>query len=77
MMSNINGMYDTLHKEFDEVYGELNYHIRDYDKEIDLIADVFRLLNTRKPNYCMMWNMRFDIQYLFHRIKALDMNLHP
>lgn len=71
MMSNISGMYNTLHKEFDEVYGELNYHIRDYDKEIDLIADVFRLLNTRKPNYCMMWNMRFDIQYLFHRIKAL------
>lgn len=62
---------NDLHKEFNPVYGDLNYHLRFYDKEIDLIADVFRLINTKKPDFCLMWNMRFDIQYLYHRIQVL------
>ena len=71
MMNNMNQFIDSLHDEFDKTYGHLNYHIREYEKEIDLIADIFRLINTRKPNFCMEWNMRFDIQYIYYRIIAL------
>lgn len=60
-----------LEELFTPIYGHLDYHIREYEKEIDLIADVFRLINDRRPNFCLQWNMRFDIQYLVYRIKAL------
>lgn len=71
LMSHMNGFIKDLHDSFDDTYGYLNYHIREYEEEIDLIADLFRLINQRKPNFCMIWNMRFDIQYLFYRIMAL------
>lgn len=71
MMNNIDGVIDDFHKSFDPIYGDLQYHIREYVEEIDLIADVFRLINQRKPNFCLCWNMRFDIQYLYYRIMAL------
>jgi hypothetical protein len=60
-----------LHEAFDSTYGYINYNIREYEHEIDLIADIFRFINVRKPNYCLCWNMRFDIQYLYYRIQAL------
>lgn len=60
-----------LHDSFDGTYGYLDYHLKVFDQEIDLIADAFRLLNARKPNFCLIWNMRFDIQYLYYRIQAL------
>lgn len=60
-----------LHNSFDSTYGYLDYHLRVFDREIDLIADAFRLINNRKPNFCLIWNMRFDIQYLYYRILEL------
>ena len=62
---------NDLHSRFDATYGKWNYHVREYVNEIDLIADIFRYINTRKPNYCGLWNMRFDIQYLYWRIVNL------
>lgn len=71
LMSHKDEFIKDLHDSFDPVYGYLNYNIREYKEEIDLIADAFRLINTRKPDFCMIWNMRFDIQYLYYRIIAL------
>ena len=71
LMETMDDFIKDLHDSFDETYGELKYSIREYREEIDLIADVFRLLNDRKPNFCLIWNMRFDIQYLLERIKVL------
>lgn len=71
IFSHLDEFKEDLHNRFDEKYGNLNYKVREYEAEIDLIADVFRLLNTRKPNFCLIWNMRFDIQYLYYRIKVL------
>lgn len=71
MMNDIDAYVKELHDRFDEVYGNINYKIREYEKEIDLIADVFRFINSRKPHFCMIWNMRFDIQYFIERIKVL------
>lgn len=71
MFSDINGYIKELHDRFDATYGYLNYNVREYEKEIDLIADAFRYINTRKPNFMAIWNMRFDIQYLYYRIMTL------
>ena len=71
LMNHLDEYYKDLHDSFDETYGHINYIFRDYEREIDLIADVFRFINDRKPNFVEIWNMRFDIQYLYYRIKAL------
>lgn len=60
-----------LNRRFDGTYGHLDYHVKEFEKEIDLIASIFVLINLRKPNFCLCWNMRFDIQYLYWRIIAL------
>lgn len=62
---------NDLHDRFDGTYGSIDYHLQEYEQEIDLIADLFRVINKYKPNFCEIWNMRFDIQYLYYRIIAL------
>ena len=74
MMSDLPGMINRIHKDFDATYGELIYTLKEYEEEIQLIADIFRTINERKPNYCTAWNMRFDIQYLIERTKFLGYN---
>lgn len=74
LMSSVDKFIQDLHDSFDETYGVLRYSLREYEEEIELIADIFRLINDRKPNFCLVWNMRFDIQYLYERIKALGYN---
>jgi len=37
----------------------------------NLIADVFRLINDKKPDFCDIWNMRFDIPYIIGRCEHL------
>lgn len=60
-----------LHKRFDKTYGYLKYYINEYESEVKLIKDVFGYINKRKPNFLLTWNMRFDIQYLYYRLKEL------
>jgi hypothetical protein len=71
LMNNTGEFIRELNNAFDKTYGRIRYSIREYEHEIDLIADMFRLLNDRKPNFCLAWNMRFDIQYLIERTKIL------
>lgn len=71
LLSDLASFIKDLHDSFDATYGYIDYNIRVYDEEIDLIADIFRLINTRKPDFCEAWNMRFDIQYLYYRIREL------
>lgn len=71
LMTHLDEFYQDLHESFDETYGYINYHVREYEQEIELIADAFRLINTRKPNFCEIWNSSFDCAYLVARIEAL------
>ena len=71
LMNNPDEFYKRLHDSFDGTYGYLNYNLHQYEWEIDLICDVFKLINLRKPNFCMIWNMRFDIPYLISRLEVL------
>lgn len=48
-----------------------NAYFYDEDKEIVLISDFFKLVNTYKPDFCLAWNQSFDIPYLIARIQVL------
>ena len=61
---------------------KFKYEIMFYDEEINLIADVFKIINISKPDFVLAWNMAFDIPYLIERIKVLgyspeDIICHP
>lgn len=71
LVKNIDNFYKDLHESFDQMYGNINYKIEFFDSEIKLIYQTFKVINDRKPNYCLAWNMRFDLQYLVERIKIL------
>lgn len=50
---------------------KLNFLFYDEDKEINLIADFFGLINQIKPDFALAWNQAFDIPYLIARIQTL------
>lgn len=70
----IESFIEELHDAFDETYGELDYKFYMYDDECDLIKDMYKLINTLKRDFLLIWNMGFDIPYIIARIKELDMD---
>lgn len=71
----IDSIVDEMHESFDDVYGELKYLIYMYDDERNLIIDAFKLINTIKPDFTLIWNgFGFDIPYIIARIKELGMD---
>lgn len=61
---------------------QLQYEFVFYDDEIDLITDLFRLININEPDFLLAWNMAFDIPYIIERLKQLgydpaDILCHP
>ena len=50
------------------------FRFYDEDKEINLISDFFKTVNTFKPDYIMAWNAGFDIPYIIARIEQLGVN---
>lgn len=71
---NINNFIDKCHAAFDDSYGRLDYKIYMYDEEIELIRDCFRMINTLKRDFLLIWNLPFDIPYIMDRIKVLGYN---
>lgn len=60
----IDEFIEELHEDFDEVYGEIDYRFYMYDDERELIIDLFKLINTLKRDFLMIWNMgRFVAPY--------------
>lgn len=51
---------------------DYEYNFLFYDDEIDLIRDFFRLVNIKRPDFLLAWNMAFDIPYLYQRIINLE-----
>ena len=50
---------------------DIRFFFYDDDKEIDLIADFYKAINTYKPDYALAWNAGFDIPYMIARIQKL------
>lgn len=70
----IDEFMEDLHEAFDETYGRLEYKFYMYDDERDLIKDMFKLINTLKRDFILIWNMGFDIPYTVARIRELGMD---
>lgn len=63
---------------------KLSFNMAFYDeeKELDLITDLFKIINALKPDFIMAWNMAFDIPYIIQRIinlggKPEEIMCHP
>ena len=69
--NDIQAFKEELHNDFDESYGVFDYKFLMYDKEIDLIKDLFKLIHTLKRDFILIWNMSFDIPYIIARINKL------
>lgn len=50
---------------------KFDYHILFYDEEIKLIYDMFKYINTIKPDFALAWNIAFDLPYIIERIRVL------
>ena len=60
----IDDFIQELHEAFDDTYGYIDYRFYMYDDERDLIKDVFKLINTLKRDFILIWNMsRVDAPY--------------
>lgn len=60
----------------------LEYEFVFYDDEVNLIMDLFKLINLNEPDFLLAWNMAFDIPYIIERLKKLgidprDIMCHP
>ena len=71
---NINDFIDELHEAFDESYGVLDYRIYMYTDERKMLKDLFKLINTLKRDFLLIWNMGFDIPYIISRSEVLGMD---
>ena len=64
-------LYKEIHDKFDESYPNMNYHVYFYNDELKMITHLFQLINTLKLDFIEIWNMRFDIPYIYDRLVAL------
>ena len=65
---------DLCHDNFDERYGKKDYKIYMFDNEIEMLIQLFRLINTLCRDFCLIWNMSFDIPYLLERLEKLGID---
>jgi len=70
----IDNFVEELHKVFDESYGVLKYNIYMYEDESEMLIDTFKLINTLKRDFLMIWNIGFDVPYLIARMKELNLD---
>ena len=64
-------LIEECHASFDESYGELKYKIYMYDDELEMIKQIFKMINTLKRDFVLIWNLSFDIPYFMDRLTYL------
>lgn len=53
---------------------KLDFGIYFFDDELDLINNIFNIVNRTKPDFLLAWNMAFDVPYIIERLKKLGVN---
>lgn len=66
----VNGHKNVLRYELDKIDFELFF----FDDEVELIADLFRCINTIKADFVLAWNMGFDMPYIIERLKKMGID---
>lgn len=74
LMNDLDGLKDELHEMFDETYGELDYNFYFYTDEKKLLIHLFQLINQLKLDFILIWNMSFDIPYMYERMIHLGLD---
>lgn len=54
---------------------KLQHEFRFYNDERDLIRDIFKVIIGTRPDFLLIWNMAFDLNYIIHRIMNLGMDV--
>lgn len=78
IITNVGGMKQAKKFKVDN----LQYEFVFYDEEINLIQDLFALININEPDFLLAWNMAFDVPYIIERLFELgydpaDILCHP
>lgn len=73
-IDDIDGVIQELHDLMDETYGVLNYKLFMFTDEIEMLKQIFLLINTLKRDMLLIWNMGFDANYIMRRLEYLDVN---
>ena len=84
-VKNLNKFYEECHRCFDsqtvikkgkkkEVKTKADYHIVMCKTEEELLHNVFKTINTYKPDLCEFWNMPYDMPKMKARMEILGMN---
>ena len=53
---------------------DMEYRIVFFDSEIDLIREMFNVINSTCPDFLTVWNMAFDLDYIMARLVELGYN---
>ncbi len=63
-------LIDTLDEEAAECYRKypVKPHYAIFDKETDVIKYVMDKIHLHRPDFCVIWNMGYDIPYLIDRL---------
>lgn len=67
---NVGGWKNLVRFKLDKLQCKLIF----FDDEVDLLVNLFRLINITQPDFVMAWNMAFDIPYIIERLKILGVD---
>lgn len=70
MISNVGGLEKAKKFHVDN----LNFQFMFYNEEIELIKDLFRVINRNSPDFMLAWNMAFDVPYIIERLYTLGVD---
>lgn len=84
-VKNLNKFYEECHRCFDNqtvikkgkkkvIETKADYHIVMCKSEEELLKQVFKTINTYKPDLCEFWNMPYDMPKMKARMEYLGMN---
>lgn len=72
--SHVDELIKKAHEKFDESYMGFTYHINFYQNELMMLVHLWQLINTLKLDMIGIWNMDFDIPFIYNRLLALGVD---
>lgn len=61
-------------KYLPEYSDKLDIQLSIHDKEVDLLKAVFKTANDWGPDFLAIWNINYDVKYIFGRLKLHNVN---
>lgn len=72
--SHVDELIKKAHEKFDESYKGFTYHINFYQNELMMLVHLWQLINTLKLDMIGIWNMDFDIPFIYNRLLVLGVD---